>query len=694
MAKSSDKSDNKKDDKKYRKKKEISSDDESDIEHDDDIMDKKEFKKFLNKIFPSKYLDEEIKKDKKDKKGKKHKTNKRQESESESESEDSEEEKNKGLIVKGKKYKGEKLPKNMKNINLVFTIDPKKKNVTEYYDDEDDEDDDDDYDDYYDDDDDDESYETESDSEEYSDDEDESDSENDEHEDEDDDEDDDEEYEESDKTSDTEDKEENQKLKEELDQKKTNLLNDEIINEKRHLTELENLYKENKSSVIKKAIKVCKEELKIKEKKVNKKIKKMQDKNTKNFRKHLRNKNKLNDHIYFQKLPIDHQRKLLNEVKEINNLVEDEKPYRISLLEADIPPHFKACAFKKINSLRHMEPGGGEYYKMKNWIDTFMKIPFNKYKHLPVTAEDGVEKCHDFMENAKNILDSAVYGLNDAKMQIMQLLGQLLTNPTATGTTIAIQGPMGTGKTTMVKEGISKILQRDFAFIALGGATDSSYLEGHSYTYEGSTWGQIVNILVKSQSMNPVIYFDELDKVSDTPKGEEIIGILTHLTDTSQNSQFNDKYFSEIDFDLSKCLFIFSYNDITKINPILRDRMYTIQTKGYNQKEKNIISRNHILPFIREQVKFKEEDIIISDDVIKYIIETHTGTEEGMRNLKRCLEIIYSKLNLYRLMKPDTNLFEQDMSIQVQFPFEVTKEIVDKLIKKKENSVSMNMMYM
>jgi hypothetical protein len=93
-----------------------------------------------------------------------------------------------------------------------------------------------------------------------------------------------------------------------------------------------------------------------------------------------------------------------------------------------------------------------------------------------------------------------------------------------------------THNTSLVKEGISKILNRPFAFIALGGATDSSFLEGHSYTYEGSTWGQIVQILIDSKCMNPVIYFDELDKISETPKGEEIAGILTHLTDTTQNS--------------------------------------------------------------------------------------------------------------------------------------------------------------
>ena len=211
------------------------------------------------------------------------------------------------------------------------------------------------------------------------------------------------------------------------------------------------------------------------------------------------------------------------------------------------------------------------------------------------------------MYNAYDTLNKCVYGLNDAKMQIMQMAGQWISNPSAMGTAIAIKGPMGTGKTTLVKDGISKILGREFAFIALGGTGDSSFLEGHSYTYEGSTWGKIVQILIESKCMNPVIYFDELDKVSDTPKGEEIIGILTHLTDTSQNSEFHDKYFADVNFDLSKCLFIFSYNDESKVNPILKDRMYSIQTKGYEQKEKITIARNYLLlRFVNKSISRKK----------------------------------------------------------------------------------------
>jgi len=449
------------------------------------------------------------------------------------------------------------------------------------------------------------------------------------------------------------------------------------------LEKLREMLKQNpKDKSIQKCIDAYEADMHKIEAKKEKKQKKQKDKNLRIFRKIVRDKNTMNDFAFYEKLEIEHQKKIIKELREINKITRIEKPYRMTLLESDMPVQFKAAAMKKINSLRYMEPGSGEFYKIKNWVDTFMRIPFGKTDGLPISIEDGVDKCHEFMENAQKTLDEAVYGLNDAKMQIMQMMGQLLTNPKAIGTAIAIHGPPGTGKTSLVKEGISKILNRPFAFIALGGATDSSFLEGHSYTYEGSTWGKIVQILIDSKCMNPVIYFDELDKISDTPRGEEIAGILTHLTDTTQNSQFHDKYFAEINFDLSKCLFIFSYNDESKVNPILKDRMYRIKTKGYSSKEKTVISNSYLMPKIREQVRFNDTDIIIPDTTISHIIETHCNKEDGVRNMKRCLEIIHTKLNLYRLMKPGSNLFEGEMALKVEFPFTVTKDVVDKLIKR------------
>jgi ATP-dependent Lon protease len=417
--------------------------------------------------------------------------------------------------------------------------------------------------------------------------------------------------------------------------------------------------------------------------------------NTRKFGRLLQKKNSANDLKYFKKyLTPEEQAGVLKELGELNKIMLVDKPYRLTLLETKIPQQYKAIALKRIQNLRYMDTCSGEYFKVKNWVDTFMTIPFGVHKTLPITMDVGVEQCHTFMEAAKDTLDSAVYGLNDAKMQIMQMVGQWISNPLALGSAIAIKGPPGTGKTTLVKEGISKILGRDFAFIALGGATDSSFMEGHSYTYEGSTWGKIVDILIRCKSMNPVIFFDELDKLSETPKGEEITGILTHLTDTSQNSQFHDKYFSEIAFDLSKCLFIFSYNDESKVNPILLDRMYRIHTNGYGKKDKTHIAQKYLIPKIQSEVAFKPEQIIIPDETIEYIVEHHTNKEDGVRNLKRCLEIIFTKLNLYRLMKPGSKLFDKDSSsIEVVFPFTVTSSVVDIMIKKAETNSPPMFMY-
>jgi len=448
----------------------------------------------------------------------------------------------------------------------------------------------------------------------------------------------------------------------------------ELVDLKKQLTE--QLMKKPNNKILKRSIQECKDSIRAL-------VKKTRKENTQKYHKLIHLDSKPSNEIdYFKtKLSNKEQRKAMEDLKEINSHIYTDKPYRLALLQSKMPAKFKAIAMQKLNVLKSMDPSDHEYYKIKNWVDTFMKIPFGIYKSVSVSMSDGLPICNEFMTNAKKTLDECAYGLNDAKMQIMQMLGQWIVNPTSLGTSIAIHGPMGTGKTTLVKDGISKILGREFTFIALGGSGDASFLEGHSYTYEGSTWGKIVQILVESKCMNPVFYFDELDKVSDTARGQEIISILTHLTDTTQNNQFHDKYFSEIDFDLSKCLFIFSYNDETLINPILRDRMYRIRTKGYEASDKVVIARNHLLPKIREQVSFTESEVVISDEMIRYIISTFTKNESGVRNLKRCFETVYSKLNLFRLITPENKLFVKDMTLDVSFPLILTRKEIDTFIK-------------
>ena len=412
----------------------------------------------------------------------------------------------------------------------------------------------------------------------------------------------------------------------------------------------------------------------------------MSNKNYKAFDKILNNEEAESE--YFKNcLSKNLQLEAIAKLEKLKDLTKINKPYLLHLVDLDIPDQYKACALRKINIMRLMSgSGNSEYYKIKSWVDAFLKIPFNKYNNLPISFADGIEQCHEFMENAKKILDSVTYGLEDAKIQIMQMIGLWLVNPNAIGCAIAIKGPPGTGKTTLIKEGISKILNRPFALIALGGCGDSGFIDGFDYTYEVSKHGKIIDILIQCGCMNPIILFDELDKLSDSFKGQEITGVLTHLTDTTQNSKFSDKYFSEISIDMSKSLFIFSYNDESAVNPILKDRMYKIETKGYKTKDKLVIAKDYLLPKIREEIKFTSDAIVFNDELLEYIINDFTEKEDGVRNLKRCLEIIYKKLNLYRLMKPNINLFEASegmrLKAKINFPCILNREIIDDLIKK------------
>ena len=184
--------------------------------------------------------------------------------------------------------------------------------------------------------------------------------------------------------------------------------------------------------------------------------------------------------------------------------------------------------------------------------------------------------------------------------------------------------------------------------------------------------------------MNPVFYFDELDKVSDTQKGDEIIHMLTHLTDPSQNSLFQDNYFPGVNLDLSKALFIFSYNDESRVNKILKDRMYVIHTKGFSADDKLKIVRDYLIPEVYDNYEFKVDEICIDDEIIKHIIQTYTDGEEGVRNLKRCIETIVSKINIYMLTydKEDSES-TKDLSFAIkdfQIPLTITREHTEALL--------------
>lgn len=389
---------------------------------------------------------------------------------------------------------------------------------------------------------------------------------------------------------------------------------------------------------------------------------------------------------YYRKQTSDSKKRIIRQENLMRKLLGSTTPTRFKLLLSEMDPASKAIAMRKLSYMDSMEESSGEYYKIKNWIDAVISIPFGKYKDLPVTYASPKSDIKTFLKSTRDRLDAKVYGHNDAKDHLVRMLAQWISNPESRGMVLGIQGAMGCGKTTLVKEGVCKALGLPFAFLPLGGASDGAYLEGHSYTYEGATWGKVVDTLMRSKSMNPVIFFDELDKVSTTQKGEEIINILIHLTDSSQNDKFHDKYFTDFDFDLSRCIIIFSYNDEELINPILKDRMVKIRTNGYKLQDKLEIAKKHMIPEILSEFNMSETaQVVFSDDIIKNIINV-VEEEHGVRNMKRAIHDIISNINLNLLMC-DTH---------IALPVIVNDKHITEYVAKsnKANDVSLLHMYM
>ena len=210
-----------------------------------------------------------------------------------------------------------------------------------------------------------------------------------------------------------------------------------------------------------------------------------------------------------------------------------------------------------------------------------------------------------------------------------------------------------THNTSFARHGVAEVLKRPFEFFSLGGASDSANFVGHSYTYEGATWGRIADSIMAARCMNPVLYFDELDKVSTTAHGEEIISMLIHLTDRSQNSHFHDRYFAGVDFDLSQCLFVFSFNDESKVHPILKDRMQVITCTGYTAEDKKMILNQYVWPQVLERINMKDE-LTITDEAIKFLISEYSAEEEGVRVLIRAVETMVTRINLLRIADEKT----------------------------------------
>ena len=390
----------------------------------------------------------------------------------------------------------------------------------------------------------------------------------------------------------------------------------------------------------------------------------------------------------FNSLPADKQKQLVASLERRPAVAEENMMFKI--LTMNLSAETQAIVLAKYNALQGMDPSSGEYYKHRAWLEKLTSLPLGIYKEMPVKLDDGPDSCGAFMERARKHLGEAIYGQEESKLQILQFIASKIANSGARGLSLLLLGPPGIGKTSLIKNGIAKALNWPFQFISLGGDSDATTYTGHQLVYEGSHAGKIVNSLATAKSMSMVLMFDELDKISATPKGEEVQNLLIHMTDAVQNCDFEDKYLSGIPLDLSRTMFVFSGNDINKIDKVLLDRMIVIQLEGYEKKDKLAIAEAFLLPSALKDVNLQEK-VLIGKDVLEHIIAEYAGKESGVRELKRCIEQITQKVNMLRIFNT------KDLPFHIpdfQLPFVVRKHHVDLFLKKNEPKIDMSVRQM
>ncbi len=358
--------------------------------------------------------------------------------------------------------------------------------------------------------------------------------------------------------------------------------------------------------------------------------------------------------------------------------------YKTKILKSNMSFENKVIAYNKLEIMKtYEETDTSEYAKYKAWMDGLLSVPFGVYNESGITKDSSLEDIKKYIKHVRDTLDRKLSFLEKPKDQIINIVTQMIRNPDVNINAIGLYGGVGLGKTSIVAS-IAEALGRPYATISLGGESDASSLTGHGFTYVGSGSGRLIDILRNTKTMNPIVLFDECDKVSETQHGKEIIGTLIHLTDSTTNNKYNyDKYFSGIEFDLSKVLFVFTYNDPSKVDKILADRLFKIKVDNYNVREKTDITTKHIIPYMIDKFKFNIDDITFSDEAIKYLVNS-SNKSEGMRDVKTKIKIILSRINTLLLTNPDDNIinlkYKKLYSYYQQIPVIIPEEHIEILL--------------
>ena len=306
----------------------------------------------------------------------------------------------------------------------------------------------------------------------------------------------------------------------------------------------------------------------------------------------------------------------LGGVSQEDELEELREKAKAKKWDAKVKKHFD----KELSKMQRMNPQVAEYSIQRNYLDLFVDLPWNEF------STDKFD-----LKRAKKILDRDHYGLDDVKRRIIEYLAVLKLRNDMKSPILCLYGPPGVGKTSLGKS-IAEALGREYTRMSLGGLRDEAEIRGHRKTYIGAMPGRIIQNLKKAGTSNPVFVLDEIDKLNNTHQGDPSSALLEVL-DPEQNSDFHDN-FLEMGFDLSKVMFIATANNLSTIQPALRDRMEIINVTGYTIEEKVEITKRHLLPKQLKEHGVKKDQLKIGKKQLEKIVEGYTR-ESGVRGLEK-----------------------------------------------------------
>ena len=315
------------------------------------------------------------------------------------------------------------------------------------------------------------------------------------------------------------------------------------------------------------------------------------------------------------------------------------EPLRFRVLRSRLPAAVKLRVFEEMRTCMSE--------KYVTWIHKLLRLPIGVAK-LPARQNLSAQ---DALLAARAALDADVTGHEAAKQEVLKLVLQQHSlgyrQAVKQSYALGFEGVPGCGKTLFVKKALVPALGRPVVSIPLGGATDVSFLVGHPYTYEGAKEGALAAGLSESGCANPIFFFDEVDKISETERGREISSLLVHLIDPTANTALRDRYFHGLDLDYSFCTFVFSYNDPARVHPVLLDRIRRVPMSAPTFEERQKIISKHLLPRLQQRLSTK---LGLSDAIVKDVADCD---ESGMRDTERVLEHVVSSALVQQVFEPD-----------------------------------------